>query len=185
MRGMIRYLITDGTWSANPERWMKHAQRWIAEGVELFQIREKDLSTRDLATLTRSVLALPNPKQTKIIVNDRNDVAIACGAHGVHLRDGSPVPKTFARPGFLITAACHNPAQVQEYEGADYVVLAPIFKPLSKNDDRAPLGASAIADFVRRSRLPVLALGGVTRANARACLDAGAAGVAGITYFEQ
>ena len=181
---MIRYLITDGQYASDPNRWMRHASFWIAEGVELFQIREKDLSARELAVLTRRVLSIPNQKQTRIIVNDRADVAIACGAHGVHLRDGSPAPRTMNTMRLLITAACHDPATAHEYEGADFVVLAPVFRPLSKYDARKPLGTAAIAEFVKRSSTPVLALGGITRENARACLDAGAAGIAGIKYFE-
>lgn len=157
----------------------------MAEGIELVQIRERDLPVRELAMLTRRVLAMPNPHGTKVLVNDRADVAIACGAHGVHLRDGAPSPKYVARPGFLVTAACHNVAGAADLEGADFAVLAPIFSPLSKADQRPPLGTMAIREFVRRSTVPVLALGGITRDNARACVDAGAAGIAGITYFER
>jgi thiamine-phosphate pyrophosphorylase len=182
---VIRYLISDGTYAADPERWMTRVGSWIAEGIELMQIRERDLPVRELARLTRKVLALPNPYDTKILVNDRADVAIACGAHGVHLRDGSPGPKRIARRRLMVTAACHDPAGAEDLEGADFAVLSPIFSPMSKFDWRPPLGTNAIREFVRRSAVPVLALGGITRQNARACIDAGAAGIAGITYFER
>jgi thiamine-phosphate pyrophosphorylase len=182
---VIRYLISDGTYAAEPERWIERIERRIAEGIELIQIRERDLPVRELARLTRRVLALPNPYGTKILVNDRADVAMACGAHGVHLRDGSPRPTRVAQPGFMVTAACHDPAGAPDLEGADFAVLAPIFSPLSKFDQKPPLGTIAIREFVRRSSVPVLALGGITRENARACIDAGAAGIAGITYFER
>jgi len=151
----------------------------------MIQIRERDLPVRELAELTRELVAFPNRRVTRIVVNDRADVAIACGADGVHLRDGSPAASRFKRPGFLVTASCHRVEDAGRCEGADYVVLAPIFTPLSKDDDRPPLGVSAIAEFIRRSPVPVLALGGITRENARACTDAGAAGIAGITYFAQ
>jgi thiamine-phosphate pyrophosphorylase len=184
---VIRCLITDGTYARsgadNDTRWMSYAAHWIAAGVELLQIRERELSARDLAELTRKVLRLPNPGKTKILVNDRVDVAIACKAHGVHLRDGSVHPEKLARPDFLITVSCHQIEDADYTCGANYVLLAPIFKPLSKTDPRPALGTRAITDFARRSPVPVLALGGIDESNAQACIDAGAAGIAGITCF--
>jgi thiamine-phosphate pyrophosphorylase len=181
---VIRCLITDGTFSANESRWMAHLAHWIAEGVDMVQIRERDLPVRDLAELTRKVLRIPNPHGTKILVNDRADVAIACKAHGVHLRDGSVSPEKFARPGFLVTISCHRIEDARKAAGASFVLLAPIFKPLSKTDHRPVLGAGAIHEFTRSSPTPVLALGGVNRENAPTCVEAGAAGIAGITYFD-
>jgi thiamine-phosphate pyrophosphorylase len=180
---VIRCLITDGTFSLNQAEWMAHVAHWIGEGVELLQIRERHLEARDLAELTRRVLRIPNPHGSKILVNDRADVAIACGAHGVHLRDGSISPERFARPGFLVTISCHRIEDAPKTAGASFVILAPIFKPLSKIDTRPALGTSAITEFTSRSPIPVLALGGINDENARACMDAGAAGIAGITYF--
>jgi thiamine-phosphate pyrophosphorylase len=180
---MIRCLITDGTFSQDQTQWMAHVSHWIAEGVELVQIRERDLPVRDLATLTREVLRIPNPQGTKVLVNDRADVAMVCGAHGVHLRDGSVAPEKLARPGFLVTVSCHHVDDVEKVSGADFVLLAPIFKPLSKKDARPALGVTAITEFTRRSSTPVLALGGIDLENAAACVAAGAAGVAGITCF--
>lgn len=182
---MIRCLITNGRFREEPEKWMAHLVRWIGEGVELAQIRERALGPRDLAEVVRQVLRIPNPHGTKILVNDRADVAVACGAHGVHLRDGSIEPARFARPGFLVTVACHRIEDAPRTEGADYVLLAPIFAPLSKTGGGTPLGTAAVTEFTQRSRTPVLALGGVTQDNARACLDAGAVGIAGITCFER
>ena len=182
---MIRCLITDGAFSNDPERWLAHAARWLAEGVELMQIRERELSIRDLAQLTRKVLSIPNPHGAKILVNDRADVAIACGADGVHLRDGAVSPAKFARPGFLVTLACHRLEDAEKTAGANYVLLSPIFKPLSKSDQRPVLGTGAIEEFTRRSAAPVLALGGITFENTRACMQAGASGIAGIRYFER
>ncbi len=181
---MIRCLISDGSWLQDNAKWLDYAAAWLARGVEIFQIRERELSARSLAALTRQVLRLPNPHRTKIIVNDRSDVAFACGADGVHLRDGSLLPEIFARPGFLVTVACHHVADAGQLRGADFVLLAPIFKPLSKTDSSPMLGPEAIKEFTRLSDVPVLALGGITPANARLCMEAGAAGVAGISYFD-
>ncbi len=174
---MIRCLITDGTAS------LAGLAHWMEWGVELIQIRERSLSVRDLAEFTRKVVALPNLHGTKILVNDRADVALACGAHGVHLRDGSVSPLLFARPGFLVTAACHDPARVGEYRGADYILLAPIFAPLSKDQTTAPLGLDGLRRACSLTAIPILALGGITEANAQACVDGGAAGIAAISYF--
>jgi thiamine-phosphate pyrophosphorylase len=179
----IRCLITDGTASHNESKWLDHAAAWIADGIELLQIRERNLPVRQLAGLTRKVLSLPNPHGTKILINDRADVAIACGAHGVHLRDGSVPPEIFARPGFFVSIACHNIADLERTRGADFILLAPIFKPLSKEDTRPVLGIEAIGEITRISPIPVLALGGINAVNARLCVEAGAAGVAGISYF--
>lgn len=182
---MIRCLITDGTFSQDQTRWLAHVAHWIREGVDLVQIRERDLEARELAELTRKVLRIPNPHGTRILVNDRADVAIACKAHGVHLRDGSVLPEKFARPDFLVTVSCHGLENAQNTDGASYVLLAPIFKPLSKMDPRPGLGTGAITEFARRSPIPVLALGGINYDNARLCVSAGAAGIAGITCFER
>jgi len=182
---VIRCLITDGTFSRGQTRWLAHLAHWIGEGVDLVQIRERDLEARDLAELTRKVLRIPNPHGTRVLVNDRADVAMACHAHGVHLRDGSVPPEKFARPDFLVTIACHGLENTRNTAGASYVLLAPIFKPLSKMDHRPALGTGAITEFARRSPIPVLALGGINYHNARLCVSAGAAGIAGITCFER
>lgn len=180
---MIRYAITDGTVAESEQKWIAHVARCLELGVELLQIRERDLSARRLAGLTRKVLALPNPHRTKILINDRADVAIACGAHGVHLRDGSVLPENFARPEFTVTVSCHNISGLDRTRGADFVVLAPIFSPRSKADSRQPLGLEVLRQAARISPIPVIALGGITTENAPACIAAGAAGIAGISYF--
>jgi thiamine-phosphate pyrophosphorylase len=180
---VIRCLITDGSAAANELRWIEHKAAWLAEGIELMQIRERDLSARQLAGLTRKLLGLPNPHRTKILINDRADVAIACGAHGVHLRDRSVLPEVFSRPEFLVSVACHSVTEAKKIRGADFIVLAPIFSPLSKHDSRPVLGVTAITELAEATRTPILALGGITAGNASLCMEAGAAGVAGISYF--
>jgi thiamine-phosphate pyrophosphorylase len=180
---VIRCLITDGSASVDEKKWLANLALKIEQGVELVQIRERTLSARDLATLTRRVLALPNPHGTRVLVNDRADVAIACGAHGVHLRDGAVPPSLFRREGFLVSVACHNPLQLGLLKDADYILLAPIFAPLSKPSETPPLGLEAIRAAARLTSIPLLALGGITQGNAPACIEAGAAGIAGISYF--
>ena len=167
----------------NEQTWLAHAAAWIAAGVEIFQIREPLLSARQLCELARKVMHLSNPHGTRIFVNDRADVAFASGTHGVHLKDGSVLPEFFARPHFLVSIACHNVADVDRTQGANFIILAPIFDPLSKEKSGSALGVHAISELARLTSIPILALGGITSANARLCIEAGAAGIAGISCF--
>jgi len=160
------------------------------EEADWIQIREKDLSARDLFELTRSVLAQPNPRGVKILVNTRIDVALAAGASGAHLPANSPAPlawRAVTPPGFLLGVSCHAQEEVREAagEGADYVFFGPVFSPLSKPAQSPPVGLGGLSRAVAAAgKIPVLALGGITRANAAACIEAGAAGVAGISLFQ-
>jgi thiamine-phosphate diphosphorylase len=178
---VIRYLITDGSASADVSRWLAHLAGWMERGVDFIQIRERNLEARALSDVTRRVLALPNPRGTKILVNDRADIAIACGAHGVHLRDGSVGPELFAKENFLVTMACHRLEELKDIRGADYILLSPVFRGHGENAEA--LGLDAFRRAVKLSTCPVLALGGITSANEDTCVAAGAAGIAGISYF--
>jgi thiamine-phosphate diphosphorylase len=156
--------------------------------VDWIQIREKDLTARELFDLTQRILAQPNPRGVKILVNSRIDVALAAGASGAHLPSHSPAPFAW-RPitplGFLLGVSCHSPDEVRaaEEEGADYVLFGPVFAPLSKPVQSPPVGLAGLARAIAATKIPVLALGGITRANADACIEAGAAGVAGISLY--
>jgi thiamine-phosphate pyrophosphorylase len=169
-----RYCITDS---------LDVAARAARDGVEMIQIRAKELSARALAELVRAALALPG---TRILVNTRMDIALACGAHGVHLPAHSIAPnvlRTIAPPGFLIGVSCHTVAELQAAgrEGADFAVYGPVFPSVTKAG--TPMGLEAFRRGVQQTNLPVYALGGVTRENAPRCIRAGAAGVAGISLF--
>ena len=164
-------------------------------GVDFIQLREKDLSARDLETLARAArLAIESREQkTALLINSRSDIALACGAAGVHLPANDLLPsevrKNWAKAGQAtrpsITVSCHSADDVARAasEGADFAVFAPVF---GKKD--APHTSPAGLDGLReacRQKIPVLALGGVTLANGRACLEAGATGIAAIRLFQE
>ncbi len=184
---MIRCHITDRRAAGGIDVLLALIERNARAGVDWIQIREKDLDARSLAALVQE--ALLRCSGAKVIVNSRADVALACGAAGLHLPADSPPPSAWrpiCPPGFLIGVSCHTVEELVEAErgGADYALFAPVFRPLSKDDPRAPHGLEVLRRACSSVRIPVLALGGITAENAGSCLDAGAAGVAGITLFQ-
>jgi thiamine-phosphate pyrophosphorylase len=183
-----RCWITNRALFASIDELLDCAARVGCAGVEMIQVREKDLAARDLYDLVRRFLAVC--PRTRIIVNSRLDVALAAGAHGVHLPGCSPAPaalRAICPPGFLIGVSCHSIEELKaaEREGADYAMLAPVFKPISKSQALPPLGLDVLRRGCASVSIPVHALGGITAANAGACIEAGAAGVAGISLFSQ
>ena len=190
---MIRCYITDRH-TLRGESLLDAIARNLHSGPDWIQIREKDLSARDLFDLVQAALALPNPRGVRILVNTRADVALAAGAYGLHLPSGSPAPRRFrtlaTEPGglarMLIGVSCHTTAEVATAasEGADYALFGPVFTPFSKGSDLAPRGLDGLRHAAAAVRIPVLALGGITTANIAECAQAGAAGIAGISLFQ-
>jgi thiamine-phosphate pyrophosphorylase len=172
-----RYCITD---SADV------AARAAVGAATMIQVRAKTLPARDLAALVRRVVAAA--RGTPVLVNTRADVALACGAQGVHLPSHSPSPallRAIAPAGFLVGVSCHTLQELEQAqsEGADFAVYGPIFATHS-HPDASPLGLDALAAATRLIRLPIYALGGITEQNAPLAIAAGAAGVAGISLFQ-
>jgi len=184
---MIRCHITDRRSAGGVQALLERIEANARAGVEWVQIREKDLDGRALAELVLE--ALRRAPGALILVNSRADVALACGAGGLHLPAGSPPPSAFrpiCPPGFRIGVSCHSEEELvlAEREGADYALFSPVFRPLSKEDARPPHGLEGLRRACSRVRIPVLALGGITAENAPLCAAAGAAGVAGISMFQ-
>ena len=186
---MLRCYITDLHSLPAGVALFDNIARNLTAGIEWIQIREKDLSARDLLDLAQQILGLPNPHGSKILVNTRIDVALAAGAAGAHLPAGSPAPsvwRVLTPPGFLIGVSCHtvDEVRVAQDQGADYAVFGPVFAPRSKATALEPRGIAGLAQAVRAVRIPVLALGGITATNAEDCAQAGAAGIAAISLYQ-
>jgi thiamine-phosphate pyrophosphorylase len=187
---MLRYYITDRRAAGGTEALLGYVEGALAAGVERLQIREKDLPARQLCELTRRVVELAQGRGTRILVNERTDIALIAGAHGVHLPAGSVAPRVLrglVPEGFLIGVSTHSAEEVRaaEAEGADFVVYGPVFATASKAAHGPPQGVERLREAAGAVRIPVLALGGITEANAAECLAAGAGGIAGISLFQR
>jgi thiamine-phosphate pyrophosphorylase len=195
------YYITDrrqlpGDAQEQERRLLEKIAECAAAEVDLVQLREKDLSARALEELALKAMAALKGSRTRLLVNSRTDVALACGAHGVHLPANdlaaSDVRAIFARAGVsepVIGVSTHSAAEVASAEahGADFAVFAPVFE---KSGTASREGLEELRRICRRTEaaqppMPVLALGGITLENARLCVAAGAAGIAGIRLFQQ
>jgi thiamine-phosphate pyrophosphorylase len=176
-------------------------ERAVAAGVDWIQIREKDLAAARLVALTREALRASAGKParpTRILVNDRLDVALAAGAGGVHLGEESlpveevrrwlPFAAGESRVGadFLVGVSCHSleSAQTAERAGASYIFFGPVFATPSKAVYGVPQGTERLAEICHTVKIPVLAIGGITFENVRECLSAGAEGIAAIRLFQ-
>jgi thiamine-phosphate pyrophosphorylase len=204
---LLLYYITDrnqfpGNAAGKERRLLDKIAECAAAGVDFIQLREKrllesDLSARDLEALaTKAIRAIPAGSPTRLLINSRCDVALACGAHGVHLpaNDLSPdqARAIFTRagaPNAIIGASTHSLEEViaAEEQGASFVVFGPVFE---KSGQVNPQGLEQLKQACQRPRtesspVPVLALGGITLENAQVCLDAGAAGIAAIRLFQE
>ena len=182
---MLLYAITDRSQLQRP--LLDCLRDWVAAGLDYIQIRERDLPARALYELVATAVALPNPHRTRILVNERVDVALAAGAHGVHLPSHAPSPqriRSIVPPGFVIGVSCHSAAEVDtaEREGADLAVFGPVFETRSKLAYGPPAGVAALEQAARGRSTPVLALGGITLDNFQQCRAA--AGLAAVSLFQ-
>ena len=154
-------------------------------GVDYVQVREKDLSARALRDLVTAVLAAIAGTATQVLVNSRPDIAVITGALGVQLPEEGLPPADVKRafPSLTVGASCHSleGARRAEAEGADFVVLGPIFRTPGK-EERA-LGPEALASVARSLRVPVHAVGGIDARTARAAVEAGARGLLAVRAF--
>jgi thiamine-phosphate diphosphorylase len=184
-------LITDrGRYGASWERALvERVAASAREGVHLVQIRERDLEGGPLTRLVSACLAAVRGTRTRILVNDRLDVALAARAHGVHLRADSfsAVRARASAPApFLVGRSVHSVADAVAATrdgGLDYLIFGTVFETASK-PGRPPAGLAGLAADARATTLPVLAIGGITRDRIDDVLAAGASGAAAIGMFD-
>jgi thiamine-phosphate pyrophosphorylase len=176
----------------------------VTAGVDWVQIREKDLSGRELLALAEEAVGIANMQArettalrtaTQVIVNDRLDVALAAGAAGVHLGRESLSAQDVLRwcrggnapAEFLVGVSCHNLEEAREAysAGASYIYFGPVFDTPSKRAMGQPQGVARLVEICRSVTIPVLAIGGVNEENAGECVSAGAAGIAAIRMFQE
>ncbi len=197
---MLLYYITDRkSFGVTDAQQRQALLRRIAEaaraGVDWIQLREKDLSSRELERLAGEAVRTVRGASptTKLLINARTDVALAVDADGVHLPGGEVAAsevralwKRYDHRGPLIGVSAHSVADVRDARAqrADFAVLAPIFEKVQTGTPGLGLPALRAA-CAEANRFPVLALGGATLENARSCVEVGAAGVAGIRLFQQ
>lgn len=157
-----------------------------AAGIDVVQVRERDLEDAALAAFVERVVRRTRGTTTRVIVNERADVARAADADGVHLRgDGPPVARVrdWSPPSWRIGQSIHSSADVGHHESADYLLFGTVFPSTSKPAGAPAHGIAALREVVRVSATPIWAIGGVTLETASACIEAGAAGVAAIAAF--
>ncbi len=157
----------------------------IDAGVDVLQVRERDMEAAALAELVTDLVALARGSRTRIVVNDRTDVALACGAAGVHLRGDSVAAhavRAIAPHGFLIGRSVHRVDEVP-HAGADYLIAGTVFSSASKREGHQLLGLDGLAAIVGAAQVPVLAIGGVGVARLGEVAASGARGVAAIGLF--
>lgn len=179
------YVITDEA-IAGGRSHTEIAQQALLGGAGIIQLRDKSRSCKELATVGREMAAITRKAGAILIVNDRLDVAIACGADGVHfgqddMRVGTA--RQLVPPGFIIgvSVGTVEEATDAEREGADYVALSPAFPTTSKDDAGPGHGLERLREIRRAVSIPVIAIGGINRQNVRDVIAAGADGIAVIS----
>jgi len=158
----------------------------IAAGVEFLQIREPDLPAAELSAIVEALLALARGSRTRVLVNDRVDVALACRADGVHLRADSVPPRAvraLAPSGFVVGRSVHTVDEAVAAEDVDYLIAGTVWPTSSKPADRALIGLEGLRAIVSAARVPVAAIGGVEVERLADIQATGAAGAAAIGLF--
>jgi thiamine-phosphate pyrophosphorylase len=190
------YLITSGATiqSSTPDsedfqRLLLLAAAAVKARVSFIQLREKNLSARTLFQLTAQASIITRGSRTRLLVNDRADIAAAAGADGVHLTtrslSASVVRRTFG-PSMLIGVSTHtlDEALTAREDGADFAVFGPVFETPSKSAYGPPAGLEKLSEVAHALKpFPILALGGIKPENTPHVLAAGASGIAGIRLF--
>jgi thiamine-phosphate pyrophosphorylase len=176
------YLVTDQA-STHGRPLLDVVAAAVKGGVTCVQLREKQLNSRDFLAQAMALKALLSPLDIALVINDRIDIALACGAQGVHLGQ-SDLPVEVARrllpPEVFIGWSVETMDDVAHAADlpVDYIGVSPIFATPTKTDTAAPWGLTGLHQVRAKSDLPLVAIGGINLSNARDVLDAGADGLA-------
>ncbi len=179
-------LAPDGDEAMREAEVLVQARHAVDAGIDVIQIREPDLPGRSLVRLSRAVVDAARGSSTRVIVNDRLDVALAAGADGVHLKGTSITAvdvRRIAPPRFLVGRSIHTVAEVRAAGPVDYIIAGTVWPTASKPHDHALLGLDGLREIAMATRVPVIAIGGITVLNVAAVRSAGASGVAAIGAF--
>ncbi len=173
------YLITDRKLSDDIYDVVEKA---LKAGVRAVQLREKDLSGRELTEMSERMLRITERYGADLFINDRVDIALSTGAKGVHL-GVKGIPVSVARriaPRLLVGASTHTleEAMRAEEEGAHFITFGPVYETPSKLAYGRPLGIDTLKDVTSRVKIPVFAIGGIDKKRVKEVIDAGAYGVA-------
>jgi len=194
---LLLYYITDraqfpGDEAGRTKQLLDKITEAARSGVDYIQLREKDLSSRELEQLARAAIerVRASGSMSRLLINSRTDIALAVGADGVHLQSrdilGADLRKIWREANSdtqpIVAVSCHTEAEVAgaKASGADFVVFGPVFEKL----EASPTGLATLRAACQHE-IPVLALGGITLENARSCIRTGVAGVAAIRLFQQ
>jgi thiamine-phosphate pyrophosphorylase len=195
---LLCYVTDRRAWAEAPDPGetlqLKKIEEAAKAGVDWIQIREKDLSGRELAKLAENAIFRAG-NDSAVLLNDRVDVACAVGAAGVHLGEHSLpadqarrlVSQLAVREDFMVGVSAHSleGAKQAEAAGADYLIFGPVYETPSKASFGRPQGVPCLREVCKRLTIPVLAIGGITLENARDCFAAGASGIAAIRLFQE
>ena len=179
------YVVTDETVSGGRSH-VEIARLAVAGGADVIQLRDKSRSCSDLVSIGREIGVITRSAGAGFIVNDRLDVALLCGADGVHLGQsdtGCGAARQIAPPGFVIGVSVGSVTEAlnAEVDGADYVALSPVFDTDSKHNAGPGHGLSLLREIRAAVRIPVIAIGGIGKENAGDIIDAGGDGIAVIS----
>jgi thiamine-phosphate pyrophosphorylase len=171
------------------DRMVRLVEAAVHAGVDLIQIRERDLHTRDLMTLAVRCVVVAGGTGAKIVLNDRVDVALAAEADGVHLRSDSleaALVRRLVQPGSIVGRSVHAAEEARGVAGrggVDYLIFGTVFSSASKAGPHALSGLDELARACAAAPVPVLAIGGIVPERAEVVARAGAGGIAGIGLF--
>lgn len=180
------YLITDRHQVKKKNQFLETIEELLQSGIKMIQMREKDLSAAELYPLAKRLRTMTHCHNSLLLINDRIDLALAVKADGVHLGHHS-LPINVARkvlgPNFLIGASTHSSDEVKvaSQQGADFVTFGPIYYTPSKAAYGNPVGIEPLQEIAVETSIPIYALGGIKKDNAKKTLEAGAYGLAAIS----